>query len=119
MIRALVRYLTTPSDYARDPRGYVFNQLGHAWVVGAPLGLFGADWVLIAVLAYVAVIEAPQLLLFGGTSADAAEDTGHVALGALAVAISPQIAAIHVLWLICGAKQRHSQWLSSAPSKEI
>lgn len=107
MIGWIYRYISTPTSFPGDPRGYTLNQLGHAWAIGAPIGwIGGADqwfgWLLI----YACLIELPQLLLWGGTLDDSAEDTGHVLCGALAVAIDWRIALIHLLWLAAGALSR-------------
>lgn len=106
MIRWLYRYITTPSRFDGDPRGYLLNQLGHTWLVGAPIGWICGQWLLVGIALYIALIELPQLLLWGGTPDDSAEDTGHVLCGALAVAIDGRIALIHLLWLAAGALSR-------------
>lgn len=109
MIRWLYRYISTPSRYSGDPRGYLLNQTGHAWAVGAPIGWVGGPDLLAALMClYIAAIEVPQLLLCGGTLDDSAEDTGHVLCGALAVAVDWRIAAIQLLWLVAGALSRRA-----------
>ena len=106
MIGWIYRYISTPTSFPGDPRRYTLNQLGHAWAIGAPIGLICGPGLMLGMALYVALIELPQLLLWGGTLDDSAEDTGHVLCGALAVAIDWRIALIHLLWLAAGALSR-------------
>lgn len=107
----LERILTlwrTPSSFEADPRGYALNQIGHGYVLGAlPAFLWGPPAVLPLVLAYALVVEAPQIALWGGSAADAAEDTAHVATVAVAVAwgVWPALAA-HALFVLSGTLAR-------------
>ena len=71
-----------------------------------PIGWICGPGLMLGMALYVSLIELPQLLLWGGTLDDSAEDTGHVLCGALAVAIDWRIALIHLLWLAAGALSR-------------
>lgn len=108
MIRWFWSYITTPSDYPGDPCGFALNQLGHAWIVGAAIGLCAApEHIWIWMMAYVVVIEIPQTLLWGGLWSDGAEDSGHVLLGAISVSTGePMIAAAQLLLLASGTLAR-------------
>lgn len=106
MIGWLYRYISTPTSFPGDARGYTLNQLGHAWAIGAPIGWICGPGLMLGMALYVSLIELPQLLLWGGTLDDSAEDTGHVLCGALAVAIDWRIALIQLLWLAAGALSR-------------
>jgi hypothetical protein len=108
VLDALLRLWRTPSSFAGDPRGYVLNQLGHGYVIGAlPALAWGPPAVAPLVVLYVLLVESPQLVLWGGTAADAAEDTAHVATVAVAVAwgVWPALAA-HALFVLSGALAR-------------
>lgn len=107
MIRWLYLYITTPSRFDGDPRGYLLNQLGHAWIVGAPIGWICGEQFLTGVLYYAVAIELPQLLFWRGRPSDGVEDTLHVALGAFAVSFGLwSIVAIQLASVLAGTLYR-------------
>lgn len=109
MIRWLWTYLTTPDAYPGQPLAYALNQFGHA-ALGAGIGILcGPDALLLGLAIYVALIELPQLALWGGSLADGAEDTGFVLIGALAAAIDWRIALVAALWITAGVQARRKQ----------
>ena len=75
-----------PSDFARDPYGYVTNQAGHAYLVGMPFALALAPWLgliptpIIAALVYGVVWEV--IIQRGRMWRDSFEDSVHVLAGA-------------------------------------
>lgn len=104
----LYRLWTSPSAFKADARGYVLNQLGHGYVIGGiPAAIWGPAAVLPLIAAYVVIVELPQRLFWGGSTADGFEDAAHVATVAIAVAwgVWPALAA-HLLFVISGALMR-------------
>lgn len=107
-LRWLYRLWTTPSDFLGDAGGYAMNQIGHGYAIGGTAAWFWGPPVLVPlVILYLAIVELPQLLLWGGDLADGIEDTAHVATVAVAVAygIWPGLLA-HLLFVIAGALAR-------------
>lgn len=80
MIRRLIALWTEPDAFRSDPRGYALNQLGHV-ALGAGAALVAPWWAVLAI--YVAAVELPQWLWFGGDADDGAEDSAFVLAGAL------------------------------------
>lgn len=98
MLNRIIDYLKTPSSYRGNPYGYAFNQMGHV-VIGAGL----ATWSPWLVLAYIAIIEIPQLVIWDGEMSDALEDTTYVLAGALGFFL------ISACFLLVGAVQRYEE----------
>jgi hypothetical protein len=75
-----------PNSFRRDPYGYLTNQAGHAYLVGAPLSMTLSPWVwLLAVPVIVAVAYGLIWELGvqrGRLWRDSLEDTVHVLAGA-------------------------------------
>lgn len=75
-----------PSAFRGDPYGYLTNQAGHAYLVGAPLALALAPWAgliagpAIVALAYGIIWE--LVIQRGRLWRDSLEDTVHVLAGA-------------------------------------
>jgi hypothetical protein len=105
--------LRSPSDFRRDPWGYLRNQLGHAYLVGAGLILAGLPlWL---VLAGYACWEALQFARYGAEPHDGIEDLAHVAAGAAIVATGSWLfLPVHALFLGAGflwRKSERERWL--------
>ena len=108
MIRWLLNLWRTPSAFKGAPRAYALNQLGHGYVLGGvPAVLWGPSALLPLILGYLAIVELPQLVFWGGELADGIEDTAHVATVAVAVAygVWPALAA-HALFIAAGTVAR-------------
>lgn len=79
-----------PSGFRRDPYGYLTNQAGHAYLVGAPLALALSLWV--GALAAPAIAAAAYGIVWEGLIQrfrlwrDSLEDTVHVLAGASVMA---------------------------------
>jgi hypothetical protein len=99
---------TSPSAFTGKARGYALNQLGHGYIIGGiPATIWGPAAILPLVVAYLVVVELPQLALWDGQIADGLEDTAHVATVAVAIAygIWPALAA-HALFVAAGTVAR-------------
>ncbi len=85
----LSRLLKTPSGFLTDPKGYRFNQLGHAYLVGGGLAyllppFLGALTLFVILTGYV-IWELVQWKWFNAPAWDNFEDTAHVMIVACAV----------------------------------
>lgn len=104
----ILKLWMTPSAFKGDARGYLINQLGHGYLIGGiPAALWGPPALLPLLAAYLAIVELPQLLLWGGSAADGCEDSAHVATVAVAIAygVWPALAA-HLLFVAAGTVAR-------------
>lgn len=104
MIRCLRDYLTSPSAFVRRPWAYAANQIGHI-TVGALGAHLTGSW-LAAVAIYCLLIEAPQIVLWGGDWSDGLEDAAHFAAGALAVTFGWPVLVVSVLVIAAGIAWR-------------
>lgn len=108
MLNWLLKLWTSPSAFKGDARGYLLNQLGHGYLIGGlPAAFWGPPALLPLLALYLAIVELPQVLWWGGTLADGFEDTAHVATVAVAVAygVWPALAA-HLLFVAAGTVAR-------------
>jgi hypothetical protein len=108
MIRWILRLWHTPSSFPGKPWGYALNQLGHGYVIGGlPAAIWGPSALLPLILGYIAIVELPQFLFWGGDPADGLEDSAHVATVAVAIAhgLWPALAA-HALFVAAGVAAR-------------
>lgn len=87
----LLDLLRSPSSFRGDPWGYLRNQVGHAYLVGAGGILLGLPlWVVMSGYAFWEMI---QLAFYGSTPDDSLEDMAHVTLIAMA-------ASLGIWWLV-------------------
>jgi hypothetical protein len=94
----------TPSSFADDPRGFAFNQGGHAGVGMLLAWAFGL-WVLLPLGVAYAAWEGIQWRRYGGDDWDCVQDWCFVMTGAVAahqLALLPILAA----WLLAGYLRR-------------
>lgn len=104
MIRWLIGYLSTPSAYPGRPWAYAANQLGHL-LIGLIAAYLTGGWIATVAL-YVVMIEAPQLVWWGGEWSDGIEDVAHVAAGALALVVGWQVLVLSGLIIAAGVAWR-------------
>lgn len=97
----MIQWLLTPSAFEGDPRGFAANQLGHVAVGAALTWLLGPLPVLAAYIAW-EVFHLTQ----DGKAWDGAEDYGHVAAGAAAVALAPWALAVALPFFAAGVLRR-------------
>lgn len=82
--------LSDPNAFRRDPYGYLTNQAGHAYLVGAPLALALSIWA--PALAVPVIVAVAYGLIWelgvqrGRLWRDSLEDTVHVLSGASVMA---------------------------------
>lgn len=102
MIRDLLR---SPSSFEGDWKGYLRNQLGHSYIVGAlPVFVFGFEAMLVTLPLY-ALWEAVQVARYGSQLWDSLEDLAFVLIGALVPVFVPVI-AVQVALVLSGALRR-------------
>lgn len=97
----LLDLLKSPSEFKYDPKGYLRNQIGHAYVVGGGLALLGFPlWFIF--LGYM-TWELVQYEWYESKLWDGFEDTAHVMLIAAAAHFFLwQLVACHLLFLMSG-----------------
>lgn len=100
----LCRLLRSPSAFERDPWGWLRNQTGHAWIVGALPVALGVPWW--AVLAVYALWEAVQWARYGAALSDSLEDISHVCAGILIGAGVWPVIPLHLTLLAAGCVWR-------------
>ena len=101
MISSMFR---TPSSFADDPRGFAFNQAGHAGVGMLLAWAFGL-WVLLPLGVAYAVWEGIQWRRYGGDDWDCVQDWAFVMGGALA-AHEPLLLIVLAAYLLAGYLRR-------------
>lgn len=94
----------TPSSFADDPRGFAFNQAGHAGV-GMLLAWALGLWVLLPLGVAYAVWEGIQWRRYGGDDWDCVQDWAFVMGGALA-AHEPLLLIVLAAYLLAGYLRR-------------
>lgn len=108
LIRWLLDLWRTPEGFRGKPLGYALNQMGHGYLIGGlPTAIWGPVALVPLVIGYLAIVELPQFLLWGGELADGIEDTAHVATVAIAIAygVWPALVA-HALFVAAGSVAR-------------
>ena len=100
----LCRLLRSPSAFERDPWGWLRNQAGHAWIVGALPVFLGVPWW--AVLAVYVAWEAVQWARYGAALSDNLEDISHVCAGILIGSGFTGVLLLHMLMLGAGGAWR-------------
>lgn len=108
VIAFLLNLLRTPSAFRGDPKRYLRNQIGHAYVVGGGLALLGVPFWLI--MALYALWECVQWYAYGAEVWDCLDDASHVALIAFAASYGlPGLIFCHALVLGAGFYMRRSE----------
>ena len=103
----LFEYFMTPSAFIGDWRGFAWNQLGHAFVLGwLPVSVLGA-WGLFIIPLY-ALWEYVQWSAEGADTEDCFRDCAFVLAGTLAAHVSLWFAAPMLLHLFAGIYRRVS-----------
>lgn len=106
-MNALARLLKTPSAFPADPRGYLENQTGHAYIVGGGLAYTGLP--LVVILIGYLLWEAVQWWWYDALLWDCLEDTAHVMIVACAVRyLLPMLVVVQLLFMAAGYLQRTS-----------
>lgn len=106
-------FLRTPSSFPDDPRGFAFNQAGHAGV-GMLFAWYFGPWSLIAIAFIYAAIEVHQWRVDGGEDWDCVQDWCFVMTGAVAASVVPLVPwpvtaaqfAVLAAWLLAGYLRR-------------
>jgi hypothetical protein len=96
--------LKTPSSFPNDPGGWIRNQIGHAYLIGALGYLIGLP-VLFIVAAY-AIWEWVQWRRYQAEAWDCFDDLGHVCFGVAIALIGLELAALHAIFLASGYLRR-------------
>jgi hypothetical protein len=97
--------LKTPSGFEDDWKGYVRNQLGHSYLLGAlPVFIFGVEALFITLPLYL-TWEAIQLHRFEAQEWDSLEDTAFFLLGGL-VPLFPALVVVQMLFILSGVMRR-------------
>lgn len=106
MLKNLFR---TPTAFETDPWGFLWNQLGHAVIVGAlPAWIFGL-WALPFIAAGYAVWEIAQMVWHDAEGWDVIEDWSFVMTGAVAASSgSLWFGLCGLAFLIAGTLRRAS-----------
>ena len=100
----LSRFLRTPSSFPTDPRGFAFNQGGHAGVGMLLAWAFGL-WVLLPLGVAYAAWEGIQWRRYGGDDWDCVQDWAFVMGGALA-SHEPLLLIVLAAYLLAGYLRR-------------
>lgn len=108
-MRWLIYLWTTPSAFVGDWRGYLLNQMGHAYGIGGAT-TFLFPWLFPwNVAAYAILVELMQRVFWGAETWDCLEDLGHVSLVACAAfyGIWPLL-IVHACFVAAGVGWRRS-----------
>ena len=96
----LAQLFRSPNAFRDDPKGYLRNQIGHAYIVGGALAFFLPLWLI--AIGY-AAWEFGQWRFYKAEVDDCLEDMAHVMLIACAVIYAvPQLVLVHALFLGAG-----------------